>query len=140
VAGLAAIGLAATAPGQVARAQPYDYSTASGGQVTVYAPRVERDPATGADIDVVHESRAVYYGDLDLNSRHGVRVLSDRIERAASDACQDLDNAPGLTVIGSESDSDCIGRAVYRAMAQAPIAEDVAYRGYDNGYRYRYSY
>ena len=137
VAGLAAMGLAATAPGQLARAQPYDYySNNSGGEVTVYAPRIERDPVTGAEIDVARESRVVYYGDLDLNSSYGVARLHDRVQRAAADACQDLETRPGVYPI--DSDVDCIARAVDQAMAQAPIAEDVAYRDY--GYRYGYRY
>jgi UrcA family protein len=138
VAGLAAMGLAMTAPGQPAQAQPYgyDYSNDSGGQITVYAPhrRIERNSITGAEIDVARESRVVHYGDLDLSSAYGVRRLHDRIERAAVDACQDMDNTPGLYVM--DSDVDCIGGAVDRAMAEAPIPENAAYQGY--GYRYRY--
>ncbi len=138
VAGLAAMGLAATAPGQSARAEPYDYdySNDPGGQVTVYAPRVERDPATGAEIDVARESRVVYYGDLDLNAPYGIRILHARIERAAAYACQDLASRPGVLAI--DSDTDCMGRAVDRAIAQAPIAENVAYRDYGYGHRYGY--
>ena len=80
------------------------------------------------------KSRVVHYGDLDLSSAYGVRRLHDRIERAAVDACQDMDNTPGLYVM--DSDVDCIGGAVDRAMAEAPIPENAAYQGY--GYRYRY--
>ncbi|HLI64879.1 MAG TPA: hypothetical protein VKU90_00825, partial [Caulobacteraceae bacterium] len=78
---VAAVSLAALMPSAPAQAQsPYEETTA-GEDVTITAPRVERDPYTGADIDIVSTTRIVSYADLDLNSRWGMRVLHNRILR-----------------------------------------------------------
>jgi|SRR5579872_2905505 len=109
----AACGLALT--GIPAMAQDYD-SPYSMGEVIVHPRHAERDPATGAEIDIVRAQRVVYTRDLDLDSRWGQRVLHRRIQRAAADACDSL-NARYVTV-DSES-GDCIRDAVRDALDQA---------------------
>jgi UrcA family protein len=132
VAGLAAAGLAAAAAASLpAHAQPgYDEAYGSSGEVTVIAPRhQERDPATGAPVDIATESQAVYYGDLDLSAPWGVRTLHARVVRAAVRICDDLDNQPGL--IPEDSD-DCVRPAVANAMYQAPIPDGLRDRDSDD--------
>jgi len=134
LAGLGALALAATAPSPPVHAQDYD-QYAGGGEVRVYAPRrVERDPSTGAPIEVARASRPVYYGDLDLNSAWGVRALNARVERAAVRLCGDLDFQRGLVPL--DSNEDCVARAVSEAMYQAPIRDDLRYRVANAGYGY----
>jgi UrcA family protein len=114
LAALAAIGFAAAGATPAVHAQPgYEYG--SGGEITVYGPRhVQRDPATGAEIDVARASRTVYYGDLDLSAPWGMRALHGRLERAAASACNQLLEDPTLTII--DSNTDCVGPAVRDAM------------------------
>jgi UrcA family protein len=114
LASLTAIGLAAGVAMTPARALPGDDEAAGDGQVTVYAPRAERDPASGAEINTVSASRAVFYGDLDLSAPWGMRALHARLERAAAAACNQLLNDPTLVIINSEG--DCIAPAVRDAM------------------------
>jgi UrcA family protein len=116
---VAAVSLAALVPSAPAQAQsPYETTTA-GEDVTITAPRVERDPYTGADIDIVSTTRIVSYADLDLNSGWGMRVLHNRILRAAHDACNDLSTRYVTSV---DEDNDCVRGAVRRATYQFPIA------------------
>jgi UrcA family protein len=129
IAGLAAAGLATAGVSVPAHAQ-------GGGAITVYAPRhQERDPYTGAPIEVTTASRAVYYGDLDLSAAWGVHTLHARVVRAAVQVCDELDNTPGLL---PEDSDDCIQPAVRHAMDQAPIRHAWRYRetayGYGRGY------
>jgi UrcA family protein len=135
LAGLAAIGLAAGAVSLPAHAQPgYDETYGPNGDVTVMAPRhMQRDPATGAPIEVVTKSRAVYYGDLDLSAPWGVRTLHARVVRAAVRLCNDLDNQPGPI---PEDSNDCVRPAVTNAMYQAPIPDGLRYRESDYGFSY----
>jgi UrcA family protein len=104
-------------------------TSATVGDITVYAtPRQERS-YNGAPIDMVRVSRVVPIADLDLSTYAGVHELHSRVERAAADACDQLDNTPGLIPVQGD-DSDCQHDAVRRAMDQAPIAD----RDYDRGY------
>ncbi|MGA0604009.1 UrcA family protein [Caulobacter sp. KR2-114] len=59
--------------------------------LTVTAPRHLGRSAIGADIDLVSASRTVRYDDLDVDTGYGAHVLKARIERAARDACDQLD-------------------------------------------------
>jgi UrcA family protein len=135
-AGLVSTGLAAALalsfapPG--ARAQPY-YDNAydeapppvaydegpppSVGELVIIAPRYheERSPI-GAPIETVREQRVVYTDDLDLSTRWGAHALKRRIERAARDACADLDfRYP----IGDPSTGECVATATRHAMRRA---------------------
>ena len=92
------------------------------GEVIVRAPRrAERDPATGATIDTVTATREVRYDDLDLNSRWGAHVLRVRIDRAAQDACEELEQR--YTIVRPD-DSTCVRRAVQEAVYQTPLGDD----------------
>jgi UrcA family protein len=111
--------------GGVAHAQPYgpDYSYApdQGSRVgeIVVRPSYRNERAyNGAEIVVARASRVVDVSDLDLSTDWGQRALYHRVTNAATDACNDLDNdyTMGLYPTGDDSDSDCIHRAVYRAM------------------------
>jgi UrcA family protein len=134
----AALGLSFTTP---SIAQPYDrpsdrYSDEYPGQVgeIIVTPdyRGERT-YNGAPIERVYVSRVVDISDLDLSTGWGVRTLRSRVERAAADACDELDQqwVSGRYPIEG-NDADCKARAVRRAMRQAPIGEsvDTDYRGY----------
>jgi UrcA family protein len=61
--------------------------------------------------------------DLDLSTGWGVHVLRDRVERAAADACNELDNqwTVGLYPLPDENTTDCIRNAADRAMYQAGV-------------------
>jgi UrcA family protein len=94
----------------------YDSSATVGG-ITVYAsPRHERT-AIGAPIVTARVSRVVDTSDLDLGTGYGMHELRARVESAATDACNQLDNEPGLTPLQGD-DADCYHRAVGDAMAQ----------------------
>ena len=108
-----------------AHAQPYDnddtaYTT---GGITVYARPYYGRTFSGAPIVRARVTRVVDTSDLDLSTGHGVRVLRDRVERAAADACNELDNqyTMGLYPMPDENDTDCIRRATDDAMYQAGL-------------------
>ena len=117
----AVLGLAFAAP-VIAQDDGYGYGYGygnDGSDVTVRAsPRGERDPATGAPLDYVSVTRTVSYRDLDLRTGYGVRTLRDRIERAAFDACNDIE----MHYVPVNDDMRaCIRAATREAMYQAPI-------------------
>ncbi len=122
-----AIGLMLAA--SAASAQPYDGSAPTLGGVTVYAPRHLGRSSIGAPIEIVREQRVVYTGDLDISTPWGARALHLRIQRAATEACDDLDSR--YAVIDDGNGRDCYRSAVRGAYDQ------VAYRtgyGYYAGY------
>ena len=84
------------------------------GSVTVHAaPRFGRDAATGAPYELVSASRVVDYSDLDPYSAYGAHVLRIRIQRAAEDACNQIDaEYPNTT----DDQPPCVRTAVQRAM------------------------
>lgn len=84
------------------------------GAVTVYAsPRLGHDAATGAPYELVSASRVVDYSDLDPYSAYGAHVLRVRIQRAAEDACNQIDaEYPNTT----DDQPPCVRTAVQRAM------------------------
>ena len=105
-----------------AQAQPayagdgYAYST-NAPSVTVYAPRrFDRDSATGADIDVVQASRVVDTQDLDLSTNWGMHALNVRVDRAAREACNEIDRRYPDTVL--DDNATCVSHAVDRAMGE----------------------
>lgn len=123
--GAAALAAGALAASGAANAQPRgyyeyraDYVTTPEG-VTVYAPRRHERSAIGAPIEVVRASRVVYARDLNLSRPWGARVLRGRIERAAREACDELDWRFPIT---DDAPGDCYDGAVRGAMRQ------VAYR------------
>jgi UrcA family protein len=115
---VAAFGLAASVQAQPDYDSSYDYAT---GDLVVHAPRHQERSWSGAPIVVARTSRVVEISDLDLSTRWGVRELRNRVERAAYDACDELNNTPGLVPADDYDNVDCVHRAVDDAMAQAPI-------------------
>jgi UrcA family protein len=100
-------------------AQPYYDNDTNLPGVTVYAPRTVGRSAIGAPIQIVREQRVVYTGDLDLGSYWGNRVLRHRIQRAARDMCNDLeDRYP----VSADNGNDCYGDAVRDAYYQVDYA------------------
>jgi UrcA family protein len=134
---IAAASLSLALAGTAAMAQPYDdyapppppygdeapaYDNAPPTTVpgvTVYAsPRIVGRSAIGAPIEVHREHVVVPIADLDLSTDWGLQALRYRIRRAASDACQDVnDRYP----VSADDGDDCYGRAVRRAF------DEVAY-------------
>lgn len=102
-----------------------NYTTADG--VTVTAPRHLGRSAIGAPIDLVSASRTVRYDDLDLDTGYGAHVLKARIERAARDACDQLDRDYPYAADGDGH--DCYGDAVRDGLHDA--AYQIGYQPYD---------
>jgi UrcA family protein len=92
---------------------PPPYTT---GELVVIAPRTVGRSAIGAPVQAVREQRVVYADDLDLSTPWGPDTMRARIERAARDACDDLDARYPITV---DDGRDCVSAAVRGAMRQA---------------------
>ena len=108
-------------------AYAYDYAPG----ITVYAhPYRGRRAPNGAPIVHMSASRVVPIDDLDLGTGYGRHVMRERIQRAAVDACHDLDMTPGYVPDVGENDVDCQRRAVADAYAGAPVVRDSDYYGY----------
>ena len=109
---------------------PYAATPYANGVVVTAPPRHERTFG-GAEVDHVTASRVVDISDLDLSTRWGVHELRARVERAAADVCNRLDNEwpQGLYPLQG-NDADCYHRAVVDAMAQTPVGVDADYTGY----------
>lgn len=115
----AALCVALAAPAAIA--QPYyPDDTATVGGMTIYGPRVVGRSSIGAPIEYVRESIVVPAADLDLRTGWGMQVLRRRIQRAAYDACYDLDARYPVTA--DDNGRDCYKSAVRDAF------EQVAYR------------
>jgi|GEM_PF-2865769 len=79
----AVLGALLVAPGVLLAQEP---------DIIVNAPRSrERDPNTGAPIEMVSTSRVAKLSDLDLNTPAGMAEAEKRVKRASSDACRWLD-------------------------------------------------
>jgi UrcA family protein len=89
--------------------------------ITVYASPAYGRTWNGAPVVVTRATRVVNTSDLDLTTSVGQYVLRDRVERAAVDACNELDDAwiMGLYPLPDESDADCYAGAVSDAMVRA---------------------
>jgi UrcA family protein len=81
-------------------------------EIVVRARPLGRSSTTGAPIERVTTSRLVDYRDLDIDSPWGARELHWRIEHAARDACEELDNR---YPIGEPDVRDCTSEAVRNA-------------------------
>jgi UrcA family protein len=102
-----------------AHAQGYDDDYGYGpsvGTVTVSPPYRYRS-WNGAPVEVVRASRVVDISDLDLNTDWGRGALYDRVERAAADACAEVDSSWTMGLYPTGQDSDCVGQTINRAMA-----------------------
>ena len=111
----------------------YDTDAPNVGEVIV-TPDYRNDRSyNGIPTERVYASRVVHFGDLDLRTRWGVHVLHSRIVRAATDACNQLDNEYPMGLLPIDSnDANCKAHAIRRAMAEAPIGDtvDADYNGY----------
>jgi len=94
----------------------YDASATVGG-LTVTAPGRTVHTASGAEIVTAAVSRVVDTSDLDLSTRDGMHELRSRVENAASYACDQLDNEPGMVPVDG-NDAACFHHAVDDAMSE----------------------
>ena len=110
---LAAASLALTV--SPARADPWNsYDTAAG--ITVRAPHpYVRQPVTGAIVRLDQVSYVVSLSDLDLSTRRGAVLAKARIERAARDVCQEVEDRYGK---GEEVNGGCYATALRDALLQ----------------------
>jgi len=86
-------------------------------EIIIRARPLGRSSTTGAPIERVTTSRIVSYRDLDIDSPWGARELHYRIERAAHDACDELDDR---YPIGEPNVGDCVSEAVRDAEHDVP--------------------
>jgi UrcA family protein len=93
-------------------------------RVEVIAPRPQRSEI-GAPIVDVALSREVRFDDLDLDTRHGVRELRERVRNTARDLCRQIDFRYPIAANGSPP---CYRTAVADAMDQVDEAIDRARR------------
>jgi UrcA family protein len=110
----------------------YDADAPNVSEVVVTPSYRNERSENGIPTERVYASRVVHFGDLDLSTRWGVHELHARVVRAASDACNQLDNQYPRGLIPLDSnDTDCRARAIRHAMADAPIgdAADADYNG-----------
>jgi UrcA family protein len=130
---LGVVGLAAASSLTLAAAPALAQSYADDGyvyqtdvpSVTVYAPRhAPRDAATGAPYEVVRATRVVDTHDLDLSTNWGMHALNVRVDRAAHEACDEINYRFQGTV--DEDNSSCVRRAEDRAMSEV---QDTVYYG-----------
>lgn len=89
-----------------------------------YAPGRDR---YGAPYRNISMSKDVYFGDLNLRTRYGVRILRSRISQTARVMCHQLNVRYPITAPNSPG---CYTTAMGDAMAQAQVAIADA-RGYD---------
>ena len=86
-------------------------------EIIIRARPLGRSSTTGAPIRRVTTSRVVDYRDLDVDSPWGARELHARIEHAARDACEELDDR---YPIGEPDVGDCVSEAVRDAEHDVP--------------------
>lgn len=116
------------------RGDTADYDAApSVGEIVVRPTYRDDRDENGVPTERVYASRVVRFDDLDLSTRWGVHELHARVVRAATDACNELDNLyPSGRYPMNSNDGDCKARSIRHAMADAPIGDavDTDYRGY----------
>lgn len=99
--------------------------------ITVLAPRARqtgRDSATGAPIETLTAQSIVYTDDLNLATEAGRDQLDERIEVAAREACEWLDEVyPMSPTMTGTTAGDCVSEAVARTSDQVEEAV-AAYR------------
>jgi UrcA family protein len=93
-----------------------DYGPTAGG--VVVSPPYRARSWNGAPVQMVRASRVVPVADLDLNSPWGQHALYERVQRAAADACYEIDMSWTRGLYPTGEDSDCVGQATQRAMGQ----------------------
>lgn len=118
---LAAIG-SSLAPSMPAIAQSTGTQLDTRSAITVLAPRVRESrerSASGFPIQTLTAQSVVYIDDLDLRTETGRSELSNRVNLAAKEACDWIDQVYPLA---QPSDADCQRDAVKRAQDQVDSA------------------
>lgn len=123
ILGTAAAAILAAVPLQAANAQSDPPREPA---ITVFAPRVVEEPSSDGigKVRTLTASSMVYVGDLDLDTPSGRDTLKQRVETAAEETCEWLNDLYPLDhPIGTER--SCIEEAVERAEEQmlAAIAD-----------------
>ena len=92
-------------------------------EVVVEAPaaEVKHTSSQGRPMDIITVRHRVGYGDIDISTSSGAKVLEQRIKDAAKEACNQIDtlypNRPAIS-----GDPPCEKTAVDRAMVEANAA------------------
>lgn len=122
--GAAALALAASAPLSTAGAQTQE-EAANRAAITVLAPRIwtEETPGLVGTERTISTSAVVYIDDLNLQTPDGREQLKNRVETAAKEVCDWLDDLYPLDRDLS-SEYDCVRNAVDDAQPQ--IEEAIA--------------
>jgi len=127
------LGVATSSNAQPYYGEPGYYDEpAQAGEIIVRPERWPGRTYNGIPTERVYASRVVDVSDLDLNTPWGAHVLYRRVERAAADACDELNMQWTHGLYPIDQDADCKARAVRHAMRAAPIgaAVDADYYGY----------
>ena len=99
-------------------------------EVIVEAPKVthtgQKAAPLGAAIDLASIRYRVSYGDLNLATPGGAKVLEERIGDAAKRACKQLEDSLPPNSFSAPDDPPCVKSAVDGAMKQAREAIAVA--------------
>ena len=119
----AALATAVAMPVAPALAQT-DGVQADRGSITVTAPRVETEPRPGSVIPerTLTASALVYYDDLNLDTERGREALEERVELAAEETCEWLDEIYPPTGLTLGGDNDCAFDAKKKAEEQVDAA------------------
>jgi UrcA family protein len=121
-----------------AQSDYYGYNTDSS-SITVTGPHSRRVGRTSAGIPIIEREAAqtVDYSDLDLRTGMDRERLRVRVDNAAYEACQALDDAYGMAPDSLSEPRDCHRDAVRRAEGQVRAAIDGAnYYGTSASYGY----
>jgi UrcA family protein len=131
VAAILALSFSTASQAQPDPDQPVYDSSSSVDSITVFAPRREHRAPDGSQIVHAQATKVVDISDLDLSTGWGQHLMRERIRRAATDVCHELDMqwTQGLYPMPEANDADCYRQAVNNAMASAPTA--VAENDYD---------
>jgi UrcA family protein len=127
IGALALAGVAVPLAPAAAQDDYYGYDSASSA-ITVTGPRAHRvgRSASGAPIMQYEAAQAVDYSDLDLRSSYDRERLRMRVDVAAYEACQALDDAYPRGVDSLVEPRDCHADALKRAQGQIADAIDRA--------------
>ena len=128
---LAAAGALFTTGSALAQSAPYSNGPTE--SVTVVAPRLHADtsPLNGP-LEKASLSMTVHYGDLNLLTRRGARILRGRVWQAAHEVCDRL--ADAYPVYEMTTEKPCVRTAYEGAMVKAYGAISATRINYRYGY------
>ena len=139
IAGAAALATALTAVPGMAQGGRYADSSLEP-SITVTAPRMRTEgrSSSGAPIRRIETDSIAYIGDLDLRRAADRRELDARVQAAAGEACDFLDQHYGSPSDSSSTARECRSDAVKSAQLQVRDAIErsamAEYSAYDRGY------